>query len=129
MWITRSELRNDIDVIRSPAHGGARLGIRASGSPTSGPRASGSAFANKQRGRGGAAAPPRPRTPESLQPFGYSPLPVGETRIFTAVSLRLMSVSKPSSTSPSRPIRPVMKGLRSIFPDSTSAIVAGWEFT
>lgn len=82
----------------------------------------------RRTGRGGHARAVAGGGPEDLG-SGYSPSPDGDTRIFTAVSLRLIKVSNPSSTRLSRPIFPVMNGLRSIFPDSTSSMVAGWEFT
>src|SRR5664280_284475 len=57
---------------------------------------------------------------------GQRPRPDGDTRIFTAVSFRWSSVSNPSSMRFSSAIFPVMKGLRSTFPDCTSLITSGW---
>ncbi len=56
----------------------------------------------------------------------HSPRPDGDTRILTAVSLRWIRVSKPSSTRLSRAILPVMNGLRLILPSCTSLITSGW---
>lgn len=83
-------------------------------------------------GRARRLPPPRKDTRDGGDRSGsmdQSPFPEGETRILTAVSLRWIRVSKPSSTRPSTPILPVMNGARSIFPDSTSSMVAGCEFT
>ena len=74
--------------------------------------------------RRGPCSPARP-----VSAGRQRPSPDGEARIFTAVSLRWMRVSNPSSTSPSRPVLPVMNGFRSILPDSSSSIVAGWLLT
>src|SRR5699024_2726393 len=60
---------------------------------------------------------------------GSTPFPDGETRTFTAVSLRWMRVSNPLSIRSSRAMRPVMKRARSILPLSTSSITAGWLLT
>lgn len=76
-----------------------------------------------------AGRKPCPRAAVSDVRRGYRPAPLGDTRIFTAVSLRWIRVSKPSSMRPSRPILPVMNGEGSTRPSSTSRMVSGWELT
>jgi hypothetical protein len=53
----------------------------------------------------------------------------GWTRIFTAVSLWLIRVSSPWSTTSARSMRAVMNGLRSTLPSWTSLMVSGWSLT
>lgn len=70
---------------------------------------------------------PNPVTELVAQPTRGSPQ--GCTRIFTAVSLWLIRVSSPWSTTSARSMREVMNGLRSTLPSWTSLMVSGWSLT
>ncbi len=90
------------------------------------PRASGPVLTvtgpdHVEAANGGCSAGPAEETGLRSQ----SPLPEGETRIFTAVSLWWIRVLKPSWISPSRPILCVTNGSRSILPEPSSSMTAG----